>query len=44
MRQFASVLTLAASLAVSQVEAFWGTGHLLGKFRIDNFSGLNEPF
>ena len=31
MRQFASVLTLAASLAISQVEAFWGTGHLLGK-------------
>jgi hypothetical protein len=25
-------LTVAAALAVSQVQAFWGTGHLIGKF------------
>jgi hypothetical protein len=31
---FISALTLAVMTA-SQVEAFWGTGHLLGKYQLD---------
>ena len=39
--QFTSVMTLAATLAVSSVEAYWGTAHLLGKFQNQS---LKFPF
>jgi hypothetical protein len=30
---YVQVLLAAATLAVTSVEAFWGTGHMLGKFK-----------
>jgi hypothetical protein len=29
--QFASVIAVAAAVAIQSVEAYWGTSHILGK-------------
>jgi histidine ammonia-lyase len=38
------VMTAAAALAVSQVQAFWGTAHLIGKICYLNFYSKRACF